>query len=130
MTRKAGAAVAAAVALVLGFLFMNVAVLDIYGSGPKLTLHADGSDGRDLAISLVWGVYGAGLLLLGLARRVSALRWASLALILVTAAKVFLYDLSHLTDLYRVGALAGLAVSLFLISMLYQRFVFRGARAA
>ena len=125
MTRQAGAVVAATIALVLGFAWLNVAVLDIYGTAAELSLAGARSDGRDLAISVVWGLYGAGLLVVGLARRVSALRWASLGLMLITAAKVFLYDLSHLTDLYRVAALAGLAVSLFTISMLYQRLVFR-----
>ena len=59
-----------------------------------------------------------------MARRSAALRWTSLALIIVTIGKVFLYDLSHLHDLYRVMSLVGLALSLILISLAYQRFVF------
>jgi uncharacterized membrane protein len=43
----------------------------------------------------------------------------------VTIGKVFLYDLGELRDLYRVVSLVGLAVSLLLVSLLYQRFVFR-----
>ena len=39
--------------------------------------------------------------------------------------KVFLYDLAGLEDLYRVASLAGLALSLLLVSLAYQRFVFR-----
>ena len=39
--------------------------------------------------------------------------------------KVFLHDLNALQDLYRVGSLVGLAVSLIFVSLLYQRFVFR-----
>ena len=58
-------------------------------------------------------------------RTSGALRWSSLVLLLVTLAKVFLLDLGHLTGLYRVGSLAGLALSLILVSLLYQRFVFR-----
>ena len=48
-----------------------------------------------------------------------------MSVVLVTAGKVFLYDLSHLHDLYRVASLVGLALSLMLISLAYQRFVFR-----
>ena len=59
-----------------------------------------------------------------MARRSAGLRWTSLALIIVTVGKVFLYDLSHLHDLYRVMSLVGLAFSLILISLAYQRFVF------
>ena len=52
----------------------------------------------------------------------------SLALLLVTCGKVFLFDLSRLHDLYRVAALVGLAFSLLLVSLVYQRFVFKRAR--
>ena len=51
----------------------------------------------------------------------------SLALMMVAVAKVFLHDLGELDDLYRVGSLLGLAVSLITISLLYQRFVVREA---
>jgi len=50
------------------------------------------------------------------------------SLLLVTIVKVFLYDLGHLQDLYRVASLAGLAISLILVSLLYQRFVLRSSR--
>jgi uncharacterized membrane protein len=42
---------------------------------------------------------------------------------MVTVVKVFLYDLGELEDLYRVASLLGLAVSLILVSLAYQRFV-------
>ena len=57
------------------------------------------------------------------------LRWLSLSFLLVTIGKVFLYDLGALRDLYRVASLVGLALSLILVSLLYQRFVFRKSRA-
>jgi uncharacterized membrane protein len=43
----------------------------------------------------------------------------------VTIAKVFLHDVGELGDLYRVASLLGLAVSLILVSLAYQRFVLR-----
>ena len=46
-------------------------------------------------------------------------------LFLATIAKTFLFDLGHLTGLYRVGSLFGLALTLLAVSLLYQRFVFR-----
>jgi uncharacterized membrane protein len=39
----------------------------------------------------------------------------------VTITKVFVYDLGELRDLYRVASLFGLAVSLMLVSLAYQR---------
>ena len=53
-----------------------------------------------------------------------SLRWLSLAFLMCTIGKVFLYDLGNLRDLYRVFSLVGLALSLLLVSFLYQRFVF------
>ena len=48
----------------------------------------------------------------------------SLGFLILTIGKVFLYDLGELKDLYRVASLVGLAVSLLLVSLAYQRFVF------
>lgn len=123
--RSALRRLAAVTTLVVVFLWANVCVLDVFATGRYLSLPNDPSQARDLTLSLVWGLYGVGLLVLGLRRSISAIRWASLALVLVTAAKVFLYDLANLGDLYRVGALLGLALSLIVISVLYQRFVLR-----
>jgi len=53
------------------------------------------------------------------------LRYISLGVIILTVGKVFLYDLAKLTGLYRVLSFLGLAVALILVSLLYQRFVFR-----
>ena len=48
---------------------------------------------------------------------------------MLTIGKVFLYDLGQLTDLYRVASFVGLALSLLLVSLLYQKFVFRKTAA-
>jgi uncharacterized membrane protein len=76
-------------------------------------------------MSIAWALYALVLLGIGMARRQLGLRWLSLGFLLVTIAKVFLYDLGELRDLYRVLSLVGLALSLLLVSVLYQRFVFR-----
>ena len=74
-------------------------------------------------MSVAWGLYAIVLLLVGLFRRVRALRIVSLVFLLLTVAKVFLYDLSQLTGLYRVLSFLGLGVALIVVSLLYQRFV-------
>ena len=83
---------------------------------------------RDLAMSVAWGLYAVALLMLGLWRRVPALRYVSLGFLVLTVAKVFLYDLANLTGLYRILSFLGLGVSLILVSLLYQRFVFTRKR--
>jgi uncharacterized membrane protein len=114
-----------AAALVTVFVWLNLTIIDWYASGPDLTIPMERMPARDLTISIAWAGYALGLLGLGMWRESSGLRWTSLALILVTCGKVFLYDLGHLEDLYRVAALVGLAFSLLGISLVYQRFVFR-----
>ena len=84
---------------------------------------------RDLTMSGAWAAFGVGLLLVGMKQGSGALRKVSLGTVLLTIAKVFLYDLSALENLYRVASLVGLAVSLIGISLLYQRFVFRSRTA-
>jgi len=62
---------------------------------------------------------------LGILRRGKALRYASLAVMLLSVGKVFLYDTANLSDLYRVFSFLGLGVSLLALAWVYQRFVFR-----
>jgi len=77
------------------------------------------------AYSAVWVVFGTVLLIVGIWRRSTLLRFASLAVMLVAVGKVFLFDFSHLGGLYRVFSFLGLGVSLLVLAFLYQRFVFR-----
>ncbi|WP_236606535.1 DUF2339 domain-containing protein [Sandaracinus amylolyticus] len=114
-----------AAGLVVVFVWLNLTIIDWFATGPALTIPMERMPARDLAMSISWAVYALVLLALGMARGSTGLRATSLGLLVITCAKVFLYDLSHLRDLYRVAALSGLAVSLILVSLAYQRFVFR-----
>ena len=111
--------------LLVVFVWINLAIADWYATGPTLTVSFGHMPARDLTMSIAWAIYALVLLALGVMCRSEALRWTSLALLVVTIAKVFLHDLGELRDLYRVASLVGLAVSLFLVSIAYQRFVLR-----
>ena len=74
-----------------------------------------------LLLSALWAVTGLTALVIGLRRDERALRLGSLALLLVTVGKVFLYDLAALTSLYRVGSFIGLGLLLLLAAGLWQR---------
>jgi len=111
------------------FAWLNLEIFDLFSTGPTLRVAFEHLAARDLALSVAWAAYALVLLTLGVRRDSTGLRGLSLALMLVTCAKVFLYDLSHLQDLYRVGSLVGLALSLIAVSLAYQRFVF-GKREA
>jgi len=112
------------------FVWINLAIADWFADGPRLTLQFGRAPARDLTVSIAWALYALILLGFGMARARTGLRWLSLGFLLVTIAKVFLYDLGELRDLYRVLSLVGLALSLLLVSVLYQRFVFRAPAAS
>ncbi|RYG59591.1 DUF2339 domain-containing protein, partial [bacterium] len=88
----------------------------------KQTLGSNWERWAQMAVSLVWSLYGSALLLTGIARREQALRLAALALLAGTVVKVFLLDLSFLNGPSRIFSLAGLGISLIFISWLYSRF--------
>lgn len=75
--------------------------------------------------SAAWTLFGAALLVLGVTRKGKMHRYASLAVMLLVIAKVFLYDMANLSDLWRVFSFLGLGVSLLALAWVYQRFVFR-----
>jgi uncharacterized membrane protein len=105
------------------FVWINLAIADVFASGETLRLRFDRTPARDLTTSIAWALYALALLAVGVRGRSRGARWLSLALMMVTVAKVFLYDLGELEDLYRVASLLGLAVSLIGVSFAYQRFV-------
>ena len=123
--KPVGAIAAAIAGIFVVFVWINLAIADWYAEGPRLTLQFGHSPARNLTVSIAWAVYALVLLGFGMARANIGLRWLSLSFLVVTIGKVFLYDLGELRDLYRVVSLVGLAVSLLLVSLLYQRFVFR-----
>ncbi len=74
--------------------------------------------------SVVWLVLGISLLVAGVWKRDKMIRFASLAVMILTVGKVFLYDASELEGLLRVFSFFGLGVSLIGLSYFYTRFVF------
>jgi uncharacterized membrane protein len=74
-----------------------------------------------VALSVLWSVVGLGALILGLRRNIAVVRTAGLALLLVAVGKVFLYDLSTLTSIYRVASFIVLGLLLLTGAFAYQR---------
>jgi uncharacterized membrane protein len=114
--------VVGALGLVLLFWLINLEIFDFFSAGRYLEIDLSRRLERDLTLSAAWGLYALGLLGLGLWRAHKGLRLASLVFLFLTVAKVFLYDLSALTGLYRILSFVGLGVSLIIFSLLYQRF--------
>jgi uncharacterized membrane protein len=72
-------------------------------------------------LSVLWAVVGVAALIRGLRVDDRPLRRAALALIALTATKVFLYDLAALDSMYRVGSLIGFGILLLFGAFAYQR---------
>jgi uncharacterized membrane protein len=72
-------------------------------------------------LSALWSVVGVAGLIVGLRRDWSAVRIGGLALLLLSVVKVFLYDLSTLTSIYRVASFIVLGLLLLAGAFAYQR---------
>ncbi len=114
----------------LAFVYLTLETRHIFQGGVlALGFDRQVSDGEIYAYSVVWIAYALALLAVGILRNSSVLRYASLTVLIVTVAKLFLYDMSDLTGLYRVASFLGLGLVLIGIGHVYRRFVFRPAEA-
>jgi len=66
-------------------------------------------------------LFGAILLAAGVLRRSAFLRWQALLLLAVSIGKVFLVDVSELSQGYRILSFLGLGALLLCVSFVYQR---------
>ena len=71
--------------------------------------------------SALFMVFGAILLTLGFSRHSAFLRWQALILLTVSIGKVFLVDVSELSQGYRILSFLGLGALLLGVSFVYQR---------
>lgn len=78
--------------------------------------------------SVAWLLAGIALLTFGIMRKNKTTRMASLAFMILTVLKVFLFDAAELEGLYRVFSFFGLGVSLIGLSYFYTKFVFANER--
>lgn len=113
------------IGLILIFALINLEIADAFSKGEYVEFKWERDYARDLVTSLAWALYAVALLLVGMWRQNRALRFVSLGFLVLTIAKVFLFDLSNLRGVYRPLSFLGLALSLILVSLLYQRFVFQ-----
>jgi uncharacterized membrane protein len=77
---------------------------------------------QQLSLSVIWTVYGGGMLMAGIWRRSRMLRVMALSLLSLTILKVFLVDLSSLEKIYRIISFIVLGAILLAVSYLYQRY--------
>jgi uncharacterized membrane protein len=110
---------------ILLFLLVNIEIAVFYSTGSTLTFNiGSASLAQGLTYTIAWAMFAIGLLVAGIRAGSRVVRLAALTLLVVTIFKCFVSDLWRLGGLYRVGSLVGLAISLSLVAILLQRFVF------
>lgn len=103
----------------------SVAIITVFqpatGTGSEIVLDLSVRQQGQVLLSALWGVVGVAGLVAGLRNNIVPLRTAALVLLLATVAKVFLYDLSTLTSIYRVVSFLVLGGLLLAGALAYQR---------
>ncbi|NKB48625.1 MAG: DUF2339 domain-containing protein [Alphaproteobacteria bacterium] len=117
------ALVSALLGFALVFVYLSLEVRHLY-QGPVLSFQHL-SDAEFYTYSLVWLVYALALLGLGITTKSTLPRYVSLAVLLITVLKAFIFDMADLSGLLRVSTFLILGLTLIWIGYLYQRFVFR-----
>ena len=120
---RAGPPLLGSLGAILVFLLLNIEIADYFSIGPTLTFSFTGNFARDMTYSIAWALFALALILVGMRIKQRAARYAGVALLGITLAKLFLHDLSDLDELYRIGAFVGVAVILIAASFIYQRFL-------
>jgi uncharacterized membrane protein len=110
-------------AVVVLFFLVNIEIADFYATGPEIVFRFGVTIAQDLTYTIAWLIFGMVLLAAGIIAQAKPARAAAVALVTVTTFKCFLYDLSSLEGLYRVGAFLGLGISLALVSLVMQKYV-------
>jgi uncharacterized membrane protein len=114
---------------VLAFLLVNIEIADYFSDpGSTLTFQFSGNFARDMTYSIAWALFALVLLVIGIGRRIRALRYAGLGLLGVTILKLFFHDLARLDQLYRIGAFVAVAAIAMLASFAYTRFYAAGVK--
>ncbi|QYM79198.1 DUF2339 domain-containing protein [Horticoccus luteus] len=111
-------------AVVLGFLLLNVEIADFFTAPGQrvLTFQFSGHFARDMTYTIAWALFAFGLLVGSLWRNIRAGRYAAIALLSAALVKLYAHDLARLGQLYRIGALLAVAVIAILASFAYHRF--------
>ncbi len=106
------------------FLLLNIEIADYFTNpGDRCVAFMFGGNfARDMTYSIAWGLFSLGLLGIGIWKKSKHARYAAIGLLVVTLIKLFLHDLAAIENIFRIGALIGVAVIAFIASFLYQRF--------
>lgn len=92
----------------------------LYWNYPGHSALVAGIDKGQMWISILWAVYAAAVISVGLWRKLVTLRYIGLCLFTIVILKVFIYDMSTLEKIYRIAGFIVLGLVLIGVSYLYQ----------
>lgn len=107
--------------LIMSFALLSLNIRQIY-HGEYLDRGVT-TNAETYTYSVMWLLLGIGLLFGGTIKKNKMLRVSALCLIIMTVIKVFFYDASELTGLYRVFSFLGLGFSLIGLSWFYTKYI-------
>jgi uncharacterized membrane protein len=113
--------VAAIAAVTLALFYLTLEVRRLF-HGPILA--GVTTDAEQYTYSTVWLAFGIVLLAVGFVLRSQPARFLALGVIILTIAKVFLFDTANIAGIYRALSVIGLGVVLLGIGWLYQRVLY------
>ena len=79
-------------------------------------------DSYKLVLSIFWGIYAVGLIVLGIYQNKKYLRIGAITLFTVTIAKLFLYDIAELGTISKTIVFVSLGILLLIASFLYNKY--------
>ena len=119
----------AALGTILAFLLMNLEIADYFtAAGAPARFEFGGNFGREMTYTICWALFALVVIVIGIAKKLPAARYAAMALLCITLIKLFFHDLAQLSQLYRIGAFIGVAVIAMLASFAYQKFFSTNAK--
>jgi hypothetical protein len=113
-----------ATAVLLFFALVNLEVAHAFAHDDTLSFTSEDLS-ESMTRSIAWASYGVVLIGVGIWRESRGARLAGLGFALLGAFKVFVVDLWSLSGFARVGSFAGLAVTLLVGAVAFQRIVLK-----
>ena len=77
---------------------------------------------RRVGLSVLWGSYGLGLMILGFWRKEILLRVFAIVLMAATLLKIFFYDMQDISNVNKTINFVALGIVMLIVSYLYQRY--------
>lgn len=105
------------------FGYIGLALTFIYSSQEIWTMLTEYLETfRMGGITIFWSLFALGMLIAGILKQITALRWVGLLLMLGVVIKVFFVDLAGLDQLFRIIAFIVLGIVVLICSFVYLKY--------